>query len=198
MFTGIIEDTAEVSSIEDAGEGKRMVLQGSEAVEETLPGGSVSVSGACLTVESSGDEPVFFLAEETLEKTWFDRLEEGDLLNIERPLTPEDRMGGHVVQGHVEAAVEVTDIDELEKGWNLSFEKPETLDPYIVEKGFIAVEGISLTVTEVAETRFSVTVIPETWEATSLSEVEEGDRVNLETDVMARYMEKMAASTEGF
>ncbi|MFB6174723.1 MAG: riboflavin synthase, partial [Candidatus Nanohalobium sp.] len=97
----------------------------------------------------------------------------------------------HVVQGHVEAYVEVEDVEELEEGWNMTFAIPKGLENYIVSKGFIAVEGISLTLTEVTPEDFSVTIIPETWKETNLSEKEEGDFVNIETDVMARYAEKM-------
>ncbi len=191
MFTGIVETTTQVKSIEDAGEGKRISITRPEALEDMSEGESISVSGACLTVESFQENAVkFFLAEETLQKTWFSELEEGDELNIEKSLTPEDRMGGHIVQGHVETPAEILEIEKLDEGWNFKFEKPDELEDFLVHKGFITVEGISLTVTEIDEESFSVTVIPETWERTNLSEKSEGNLVNLEPDMMGKYVHK--------
>ena len=191
MFTGLVENTAEVISIQDSGEGKRMILEAGEFSDVEI-GDSISISGACLTVEDFEEEKAtFFLAEETLEKTWFDHLKIGDVVNLERSLRADDRMGGHIVQGHVEAVARVIDLEELEEGWNMTFEKPEELEYYLVNKGFITVEGISLTVTEVDNDSFSVTIIPETWAVTNLSEKDEGSRVNLETDIIAKYVEKM-------
>jgi riboflavin synthase len=100
-------------------------------------------------------------------------------------------MGGHQVQGHVEASGKVLDVEELEEGWNMKFELPEKIKSYVVEKGYISVEGISLTVTQFSESSFSVTVIPETWKVTNLSEKSVGDFVNLESDPIGRYVEKM-------
>ena len=197
MFTGLIQETGKVTEIKEAGEGKRIVIETERFFDDDTEGDSISVSGACLTIEKfteTGAE--FFLAEETLEKTWFSDLEEGNHLNLEKALRAQDRMGGHIVQGHVEAYVIVTEIEELEEGWNMTFRMPEGLENYIVNKGFIAVEGISLTVTEVTEEKFSVTIIPETWDETNLSEKKEGDLVNIETDVMARYAEKMIENRE--
>lgn len=191
MFTGIVEETVTVTDAREAGEGRRICVTRPETVEELSEGESISVSGACLTVEEFDSESIsFFLAEETLDKTWFSELEEEDLLNIERSVTPEDRMSGHIVQGHVETTAEVLEVEELEEGWNFRFEKPEELENLLVHKGFIAVEGISLTVTEIDEDSFSVTVIPETWNRTNLSGKTEGDTVNLEPDMMAKYVQK--------
>lgn len=192
MFTGIIEDTAVVvEDVEDAGEGKRVSLTRPEALEDINNGESINVSGVCLTVEEFDEETVsFFLAEETLEKTWFSEISKGDELNIEKSLTPDDRMGGHIVQGHVDTPAEILEIEELEEGWNFKFEKPNKLENLLVHKGFVAVEGISLTVTDIDEESFSVTVIPETWSRTNFSEKNEGDKVNLEPDMMAKYVQK--------
>jgi riboflavin synthase len=191
MFTGLIEETGTVKKVEEAGEGKRIAVEAKEVARDVSSGDSISVSGACLTVEEfDGDTLSFFLAEETLDRTWFAELEKGDSLNLERSLKPEDRMGGHYVQGHVDTNSEILEIEELEEGWNFTFSVPGEVDEYIVEKGFITVEGISLTVTEVTGKSFSVTVIPETWEATNLSEKVVGDSVNVEADVMAKYAAK--------
>lgn len=192
MFTGLVEETGKVIEIEQEGEGKRITLEADKVVEDVSVGDSISVSGACLTVEEfDEDNIIFFLAEETLEKTWFSELEIGDEVNLERSLKAEDRMGGHQVQGHVEAVGKVLEVEELEEGWNMIFELPESIQNYVVEKGFITVEGISLTTTEVTEDSFSITVIPETWNVTHLSEKNEGEMVNLESDPIGRYVEKM-------
>lgn len=191
MFTGLVEETGKIVSIENAGEGKRMEVEAGDFFEDSEVGDSINISGACLTVEGFTESGVeIFLAEETLEKTWFSELDTGDRVNLEKSLTPEDRMGGHYVQGHVDTTAEIKQVQELEEGWNFWFSLPENLDKYIVEKGFIAVEGISLTVVDVEEDSFSVTIIPETWNKTDLSVKEEGDKVNLEVDVMAKYAEK--------
>ncbi len=192
MFTGLVEETGKIIDIQESGEGKRITLKAEKVVEDVSEGDSISVSGTCLTVESfSEDSLSFFLAEETLEKTWFSEIEEGSKLNLERSLKAEDRMGGHHVQGHVEAVGKVLEVEELEEGWNMIFELPEKLQNHIVEKGFVTVEGISLTTTEVTENSFSITVIPETWSVTNLSKKKEGDLVNLESDPIGRYVEKI-------
>jgi riboflavin synthase len=198
MFTGLVEGTGKVVEVENSGEGKRITVEAEEVVEDVSVGDSISVSGACLTVESFSEENLtFFLAEETLEKTWFSGVSVGDELNLERSLKADDRMGGHQVQGHVEAVAEVLRVDELEEGWNMKFELPESIRSYVVEKGFVTVEGISLTTTEVTEQSFSVTVIPETWNVTNLSDKAKGDRMNLESDPIGRYVEKMLDAHEG-
>lgn len=191
MFTGIVEGTVLVKDVEEAGEGKRVSVERPEFLQEVSEGESISVSGTCLTVESFEEDTVkFFLAEETLEKTWFPEISMEDELNVEKSLTPEDRMDGHIVQGHVETPAKILEIEELEEGWNFTFEKPEDLEDLVVHKGFIAIEGISLTVTEIDDESFSVTVIPETWERTNFSGKKEGDQVNLEPDMMAKYVQK--------
>lgn len=191
MFTGLVEEEGFVKAVKPAGEGKRIEISTDRIFQDAMIGDSINVSGACLTVEDFTEEGVqIFLAEETLDRTWFSELEEGDEVNLERSLTPEDRMGGHYVQGHVDAVSEILEIEELEEGWNIRFSTPEELGKYIVEKGFIAIDGISLTITEVDEESFSVTIIPESWRKTNLSELEEGDGVNIEVDVMAKYAEK--------
>lgn len=195
MFTGIVDQKATVKKIEEASEGKRITVERPESYEELERGESISVSGVCLTVEAFKDDSMsFFLAEETLEESWFSNLVEGDKVNLERSLRPQDRMGGHIVQGHVEASVEIIEVEKVEddsEGWNMKFSLPEELYDLVVYKGFIAVEGVSLTVTEVKEDSFSVMIIPETWEVTNLSEKNEGDRVNIETDMMGKYVQKM-------
>ena len=201
MFTGIVEETGIVREVEEASEGKRISVTRPDSFEEVSRGESISVSGVCLTVEAFDDESVsFFLAEETLEKSSFSDLEEGEVLNLERSLRPQDRMGGHIVQGHVEGTSEILKVEEASgedsEGWNMTFSLPEDLQDLVVYKGFITVEGISLTVTEVTEESFSVTIIPETWSETNLSEKNEGDPVNIETDMMGKYVKKIMDKRE--
>lgn len=193
MFTGLVEETGEIVSVEEAGEGKRIRIEADSVFESMSTGDSIDVSGACLTAESFTEEGVkIFLAEETLQKTWFSEIRSGDYVNLERSLTPEDRMGGHYVQGHVDTTVVIERVETLEEGWNFYFSIPREFEQFIVEKGFIALEGISLTVAEISEETFSVTIIPETWRKTNLSQKSEGDEVNLEIDVMAKYAEKIS------
>ena len=193
MFTGLVEETGSIETISGAGEGKRIEISADTVFEDAEIGDSINVSGACLTVEEFTENGVqIFLAEETLDRTWFSELEEGDKVNLERSLTPEDRMGGHYVQGHVDAVSKIREVEELEEGWNFTFSMPESIEKYIVEKGFITIDGISLTVTEVGQESFSVTIIPESWQKTNLSGLSEGDGVNIEADVMAKYAEKIS------
>lgn len=193
MFTGLVEETGEIVSVESAGEGKRVKVEAAGFFEDSEIGDSINISGACLTIESfTGSGVEIFLAEETLKKTWFPELTEAEKVNLEKSLTPKDRMGGHYVQGHVDTTAEIKEIQELEEGWNFWFSLPEEFEKFIVEKGFIALEGISLTVVNIEEERFSITVIPETWESTNLSRKAEGDQVNLEVDVMAKYAKKVS------
>lgn len=194
MFTGIVKDTGKVRSIEKQSDGVRVLISGSKILESAEIGESISINGACLTVERTETESAeFYIMDETLDKTWFSKLEKDTTVNIEPSLTPEDRMGGHIVQGHIEDFAEIESIEKGEESWKITFELPDKLSNYIVSKGFIAVEGISLTVTEVNENSFSVALIPETLDKTNLSEKTEKDFVNLETDVTARYVEKMVA-----
>lgn len=192
MFTGIVEGTTKVKEIESQKEGLRLKLNRTSRLAELSAGSSVAISGVCLTIEKMDEEYVeLFLSKETLDKTWFSELKVRDEVNIETPLKPSESMGGHIVQGHVEAATEITDIEDLGEGWNFTFHKPGQLNEYIVNKGFIAIEGISLTIAEDKTDSFIVTIIPETWERTNLSYKQEGDKVNIETDITARYIEKM-------
>lgn len=191
MYTGITETTGEITAVESAGEGRRLEIT-ADVFDDIEEGDSICVSGVCLTAETVGDGSITcFAAEETLDRSWFSDIAEGDLVNLERPLQPNDGMGGHIVEGHVEASAEIVAIEDLDEGWNFTVAKPAALDNYIVEKGYITLEGMSLTVTDVDADRFSVTIIPETYDRSNLSQKNVGDEVNLETDVVARYVEGM-------
>ena len=190
MFTGIVEETGEVLAVEETDEGKRLRL--STTFDGLQGGQSISVSGACLTVEAFGDDYFeVFTATETLDRTYLGDLGEGDAVNLERALPADGRFDGHFVQGHVDATAAVTGIERLGDDWEFRFELPDELAPYVVEKGSITVDGISLTVAAHDDEAFAVAIIPETYEITTLSEKSVGDPVHLEVDVIAKYVESL-------
>lgn len=197
MFTGIVEATGEVVSVEDADEGRRIEVTApfSGELEE---GQSVAISGVCLTVEAFDAERFeLFLSEETLERTSLGSVTVGTAVNLERALPADGRFDGHFVQGHVDGLGEVTGIERVggEGGdWVFDVSLPAEMARYVVEKGSIAVDGISLTVADLREDDFGVAIIPATYEATTLSEKSVGDPVHLEVDVVAKYVERL---TEG-
>lgn len=193
MFTGIIEDVGEVTDVvEDAG-GNR-VRVGCSFCDELAEGQSVSVSGVCLTVERVGSSWFeVFLSRETRERTSFGEVAVCDQVNLERAMAVGGRFDGHLVQGHVDTVVEIEEIVSVGEDWEVVFRLPEDFARYVVEKGSIAVDGISLTVAGVEEGAFHVAVIPVTWEETALSAKEEGDLVNLEVDVIAKYVERLVS-----
>ena len=195
MFTGIVETTGEVVSIEDTDEGRRIRVA-APFCDELKHGQSVAISGACLTVESFDDERFeLFLSEETLERTYLDSIGVGDGVNLERALPADGRFDGHFVQGHVDGVGEVTEIEQVGDDWYFGFSLPESMSRYVVEKGSIAVDGISLTVADLVGDSFTVAVIPATYDLTTLSEKSVGDPVHLEVDVVAKYVESL---TEGY
>ncbi|WP_276251843.1 riboflavin synthase [Haloarcula rara] len=191
MFTGIVEATGEVLAVTDD-EGGRRIRVGTP-FSDLAHGQSISISGACLTVEdyTDGEWAEFFLARETLAKTFFDTLEVGDRVNLERAMPADGRFDGHIVQGHVDATAEVADIEQEGEDWTFSFSLPEHQRDYLVEKGSITVDGISLTVAARYEDRFDVAIIPTTYDETTLSEKSAGDPVHLEVDVVAKYVEQL-------
>jgi riboflavin synthase len=196
MFTGIVEETGEVLDITETAEGKRLRL--STTFDGLSVGQSISVSGACLTVEEFDDDSFeVFTATETLEKTYLGELAVGDVVNLERALPADGRFDGHFVQGHVDATATVTDIERLGDDWEFTFELPADLAPYVVDKGSITVDGISLTVAAEDGEEFAVAIIPETYNITTLSEKSVGDPVHLEVDVIAKYVESLTAGYTG-
>ncbi|MFW6448658.1 MAG: riboflavin synthase [Halobacteriota archaeon] len=191
MFTGIVEGTAEIVDRVVDGDGLRLHLE--TALSSGLaPGDSVAVSGACLTAEAV-DPPRFqvFLAEETRERTYLGDLDVGDAVNLERPLPVDGRLDGHLVQGHVDATTRVHDRWAVGEDWRYAFDLPAALAPYVVEKGSVAIDGISLTVAARSSDRFEVAIIPETLSRTTLDDKSPGDPVHLEVDVVARYVEQL-------
>jgi riboflavin synthase len=190
MFTGIVEETGEVLAVEEDEGGRR--LRVGTTFEDLQAGQSISVSGACLTVEEHGDGWFsLFLAAETVDRTYLGDLEAGETVNLERALPADGRLDGHFVQGHVDATSEVVRVERVGEDWRYTFSLPADRAQYVVEKGSIAVDGISLTVAACGGETFEVAIIPETYDLTTLSEKEVGDPVHVEIDVVAKYVESL-------
>jgi len=194
MFTGIVEATGEIIAVTDTADGRRLRVSAPFAAD-LHPGQSVNVSGACLTVEAFGEGWFeVFLAEETIVRTTLGGLDEGDLVNLERALAANGRFDGHIVQGHVDGTTEILDIEQVGEDWTYRFALPDGLERYIVEKGSIALDGISLTVAGIDDPAFAVAIIPTTLEETTLSTKSVGDAVNVEVDILAKYLERLTQS----
>ncbi|WP_336001634.1 riboflavin synthase [Halorientalis halophila] len=211
MFTGIVERTGEITEVTDDEGGRR--LRVAADLDDLHHGQSIAISGACLTVEEFGaDWFTLFLSQETLERTYLGELTVGDRVNVERALPADGRFDGHVVQGHVDGTAEVTAIervgdgpasgasgtssyedgeDEYDGDWEFRFSIPGDLERYLVEKGSITADGISLTLADRTEEDFGVAIIPATYDLTTLSEKSVGDPVHLEVDVIAKYVERL-------
>ena len=190
MFTGIVEEVGEIRAIEEKADGTRLRID--TTFDGLTRGQSISVSGACLTVEEYGKEWFdVFLASETVDRTYLGELAVGDAVNLERALPADGRLDGHFVQGHVDGTATVSGIEEVGEDWRFYFSLPEDMGQYVVEKGSIAIDGISLTVADLADEEFAVAIIPETYEVTTLSEKDIGDPVHLEVDVVAKYVESL-------
>ncbi len=199
MFTGIIEEVGRIIAVSRpaAGDGRStqtLTVAASEVTRELKQGDSVAVSGVCLTaVEISGDSFRADLAAETVARTSFARIAQGALVNLELPTRSGERMGGHVVQGHVDGVGTLLELARVERGedyW-LRAEIPAELAKYVVFKGSIAIEGISLTVARVEGAAVTCAIIPHTYVATNLQTLRPGDAVNVEVDILAKYAEKM-------
>jgi riboflavin synthase len=192
MFTGIIEEVGEIEEIHDAGDFRNIIVRGRDVFDDLRTGSSIAVNGVCLTARSISDQT--FSAEmsrETLGRTSLGHLKKGTIVNLERPMRADSRFGGHIVQGHVDGVGSIRRFDRQGDAWNLEVEYPESGSPYIVEKGSIAVDGISLTVATLQAHIFSVAIIPHTFENTNLKAAQAGASVNLEFDVVAKYIENL-------
>jgi riboflavin synthase len=194
MFTGIVEEVGRITRIEQRGENRRITVSAEHAPKELKTGDSVSVSGVCLTALDI--KPGSFcadLAPETWIRTSFSRVHEGTLVNLELPMKADGRFGGHIVQGHVDGVGKLTAFERIaESGnWWLHIELPHDVEKYTVYKGSISIEGISLTVAQLEKNRCTIAIIPHTVEMTNLHSLKPGDPVNLEADLIAKYVEKM-------
>ena len=194
MFTGIIEEVGRISRIEQRGENRRITISASNTSHELSTGNSVAVSGVCLTALDI--KPGSFcadLAPETWVRTSFSRIHEGALVNLELPMKADGRFGGHIVQGHVDGVGKFVALEGIADSGNfwLRIELPREVEKYTVFKGSISIEGISLTVATLEGNNCTVAIIPHTVEMTNLNSLRPGDPVNLEADLIAKYVEKM-------
>lgn len=193
MFTGIIEEIGTVEAL-----APRMRICCRTVLEDAKPGASISVNGVCLTVaEFSAGWFAADVAPETLARSNLGDLVAGAPVNLERPLSPSGRFGGHIVQGHVDATGELIALDPLGDGnWWLTVQAPAELDPYLVLKGSVALDGVSLTIAALEGASLSVAVIPHTFANTALRARRPGDRVNIECDILAKYVAKMLGAVK--
>ncbi len=199
MFTGIVEEVGKITRIEQHGENRRITIEAANTPKELGSGHSVSVSGVCLTALDI--RPTSFcadLAPETWVRTSFSRIREGALVNLELPMKADGRFGGHVVQGHVDGVGKLIEFERIldseghdSENWWLHIQIPSDVEKYTVFKGSISIEGISLTVAKLERNRCTIAIIPHTVELTNLGSLKPGDPVNLEADVIAKYVEKM-------
>lgn len=193
MFTGIVEELGSVESLERRGQGARLRIECGTVLGDAFTGASIAVNGVCLTaVDLRAGSFAADVAPETMARTNIGDLRPGRRVNLERPMSPEGRLGGHIVQGHVDGTGEFLGLAPLgNDNWWLRIGVPEELDRYLVSKGSVAIDGISLTVASIENRVMGVTIIPHTFEKTTLGAYKAGERVNLETDVLAKYVEKL-------
>jgi riboflavin synthase len=189
MFTGLVEAVGTMRSLEHRGDAARLTLETRLASELHL-GESLAVNGCCLTVTSKEDYVAFDLLAETLNRTNLGALQPGSRVNLERALRADGRFGGHFVQGHIDTTANVIAADSKGTDLNLLIEIPASGAGYFIEKGSIAVNGVSLTVASLAENHFGLWIIPHTLQETNLGDLKAGDRVNLEYDMLAKYAER--------
>ena len=192
MFTGIIEELGSVRDIEERGENARIVISARVVTENTNHGDSISVNGVCLTaLDIHENSFAADVSKETLARSTLGRLKPGAPVNLERAVTPTTRLGGHIVQGHVDARGQFAGVEDHGESWTIKIAYPKEIARYLVFKGSVAVEGISLTIAGLTDDHFEVAIIPKTWEVTNLSRLKPGDDVNLEVDVIAKYVERL-------
>jgi len=200
MFTGIVEEVGRVTGIIHKSGNRRLTVSSTHLVKELKKGDSIAVSGVCLTAVDIKPKSIGFdLAEETWTRTSFSRIKQGALVNLELPMRADGRFGGHIVQGHVDGTGKFFSLDPIpgtDNYW-LRIEIPSELARYVVHKGSLSIEGISLTVARIEDTQVTVAIIPHTVELTNLNSLKRGDPVNLEVDMIAKYVEKMMHGEAG-
>jgi len=192
MFTGIIEELGKIASLEKRADGAKIKIEAKTVCKGTNEGDSIAVNGVCLTaLEITPNSFTADVSGETLDKSTLGNLKTGSKVNLERAVTPETRLGGHIVQGHVDARGKFIGAQQEGDFWTVKIGFPREIGQYLVYKGSVSVEGISLTIAELKDNHFEIAVIPKTWELTNLSSLKTGDAVNLEADVIAKYVERI-------
>jgi riboflavin synthase len=198
MFTGIIEGLGTIKSIRPSGEGRRLAIQADFPLTGAKVGDSIAVSGACLTaVTLSGARFEVDVSPETIAKTCLKNAKPGERVNIERALSLSGRLDGHLVSGHIDGTGQVRYINKKSNAILIGFSVPETLARYMIPKGSVAVDGISLTINQCDRTSFEVSIIPHTAEITTIGLKKIGDQVNIETDMIGKYVEKFLSNRQG-
>src|SRR5438552_14534160 len=192
MFTGIIEELGRIRAIGKRGEDARIVIEAHRVTEGSHDGDSISVNGVCLTaLDVKPDSFAADVSKETLFRSTLGNLKEGSAVNLERAVTPATRLGGHIVQGHVDACGTFLGSENHGDSRTFRFGYPKEIGKYLVFKGSVAVEGVSLTIANLTDVYFEIAVIPKTFEVTNFSQLKPGDAVNLEVDVIAKYVERI-------
>jgi riboflavin synthase len=192
MFTGIVEELGEIVALEPDGDSARLTVRGPLVVSDAVHGASIAVNGVCLTVVDIKDDAFTVdVMKETLDRSSLAALAPGSRVNLERPVRPADRLGGHIVQGHVDGVGRIVSREPGDRWEVVTIGLPADLVRYVVDKGSITVDGISLTVVEARDDAFTVALIPTTLELTTLGRKQAGDPVNLEVDVIAKYVERL-------
>lgn len=197
MFTGIVEEVGTVKSFSKDNNGATIIIGGDVVLKGTKLGDSIAINGVCQTVVNlTSDSFSARVSDETLSVTNFENLKKGDKVNLECALTLNSRLGGHIVLGHVDCVAKFVGKEKLTDFYNLEFEIPKEQEKYVVQKGSITVNGISLTIAELHNNIFKVAVIPHTYENTNLCDLKIGDYVNIETDILGRYVEKFLSAND--
>lgn len=192
MFTGIIEAIGQVKEVKKGGEGASISIVAELVNNDIKVGDSVAINGVCLTVTSKIDNVICAdIGLETLKVTTLGNLKSGDYVNVERPMQIGGRLGGHLVQGHVDGIGKISNINEFDKGLKVTLETPNNLLKYIIKRGSITVNGVSLTVTDVTNNAFKVFLIPHTLQTTTFKYIKAGSLANLEVDIIGKYVEKL-------
>lgn len=197
MFTGIIEETGTVKSFSKKTNGAEIEIQCSTVLENTKIGDSIAINGVCQTVTNLTDNSFSaMVSDETLNITTFNKTKTGDTVNLERALTLNSRLGGHIVSGHVDCLGEFISSEKLTDFYNLTFKIPKEEEKYVVYKGSITINGISLTVANIQGDIIKTAVIPHTFNNTNLKNLKTGDYVNIETDILGKYVEKILSTKD--
>jgi riboflavin synthase len=197
VFTGIIEELGKVASFEKHPGGAWIKISARVVTKDSIEGDSIAVNGVCLTaLDVAPDSFAADVSDETLKRSTLGRLNAGAKVNLERAVTPSTRLGGHIVQGHVDSTGKFLQAEKQGDFWTVRIGFPPEISRYLIYKGSIAVEGISLTIAGLTDDYFEIAVIPKTWELTNLSGLKAGDAVNLEVDMIAKYVERILSHRE--